>query len=112
MTRRQIIVWSARLFAGVGLGFAVRVLLGSREPAVRFATGLTLRSLRGPAEDAGPRLSHLQDGVPMRCSLDEIMEAADPAAALRAWREAFAAAARELDDHCPRHSHRGLGHGA
>lgn len=99
--RRAIIVWTARLLLGVALGFGVRMFY-ERKPGVRFATGLTLRTLAGEAAaNAAPRRgSHLQFGQPVRFSLDEITEAEDPAAALRAWREAYQLAPREVRERC------------
>ena len=44
-------------------------MLWERKPAVRFATGLAMHSLRGTARDETPQVSHLQAGVPVRFSL-------------------------------------------
>ena len=99
MKRRNVIRWTARLLVGAALGFGVRVLW-ERKPAVRFATGLAMHSLRGPAGNESTQVSHLQAGIPVRFSLDEITVAAEPAAALRSWREAFAAATPEARQRC------------
>lgn len=94
-TRRTVVAWGLRLLFGVALGWGFR-LVYERRPLVRFATGMAVRSVRdsaGPGQNRGP---HLRDGQPHFFSLAQIMDAPDPAAALRAWREALERAPEEL----------------
>jgi hypothetical protein len=93
-SRRVILAWGLRLLLGMAVGWGVR-LLYERRPMMRFATGLAVRSVNGP-ETSAARGSHLRDGQPHFFSLDQIMAADDPAAALRSWREAFQRAAKEI----------------
>jgi hypothetical protein len=86
-TRRWLVTWTVRLLLGIALGWGVRVVY-ERRPLVRFASGLAVRSLSGPATEAD-RGPHVVGGQPAFFSLDQIMAAEDPAAALREWREAF-----------------------
>ena len=92
--RRLILTWGLRLLLGMALGWGVR-LLYERRPMMRFAAGLAVRSVRDP-EAGTARGSHLRDGQPHFFSLDQIMDADDPAAALRSWREAFQRAPKEI----------------
>jgi len=93
--RRTMMAWGLRLLLGVALGWGGR-LVYERRPLVRFATGMAVRSVRdatGPTQNRGP---HLRDGQPHFFSLDQIVAAPDPAAALRAWREALERAPEEI----------------
>jgi len=78
----------------MAMGWGLR-LVYERRPAVRFAAGLALRSVR-PPEGGAARGNHLHDGQPLFFSLNQIMAADDPAAALRLWREAFQRAPKEI----------------
>lgn len=85
---RAMLMWGLRLMLGVALGWGYR-LVYERRPAVRFAAGMAVRTMRGSEEAGASRGSHLRHGEPHFFSLDQIMAADDPAAALRGWREAF-----------------------
>lgn len=87
-SRRFFIVWGLRLVLGVALGFGLRMVY-ERRPVVRFAAGMAVRSLTDEGTGAAARGSHVKHGQPHFFSLNQIMEAPDPAAELRAWREAF-----------------------
>jgi hypothetical protein len=91
--RRFLLTWGARVLLGLAIGWGVR-LLYERRPTVRFASGLMVRSLRD-TDERRSRGSHLRDGLPQFFSLDQIMAADDPAAALRTWREAFQQAPKD-----------------
>lgn len=93
-TRRLVWSWGLRLFLGLALGWGLR-LFYERRPAVRFAAGMAVRSVRAP-ETGQNRGNHLQDGQPLFFSLNQIMAADDPSTALRLWREAFQRAPREI----------------
>lgn len=93
-SRRLLLTCGLRLFLGVAIGWGLR-LLYERRPVVRFAAGMAVRSVRPP--ESGPaRGNHLRDGQPLFFSLNQIMAAGDPAAALRLWRQAFQRAPKEI----------------
>jgi len=91
---RAILTWGLRLILGVALGWGYR-LVYERRPAVRFAAGMAVRTMRGSEEAGLSRGAHLRHGEPQFFSLDQIMAAEDPAAALRVWREAFTRASED-----------------
>lgn len=94
-TRRPFIAWGIRLLLGVALGWGFRMVY-ERRPVVRFATGMAVRSVTDSAGDAAERGPHVRGGRPYFFSLDQIMAAPDPAAALRAWREALESAPEDV----------------
>ncbi|MFN0127072.1 MAG: hypothetical protein ACKV19_10365 [Verrucomicrobiales bacterium] len=94
-SRRFFVVWGLRLLLGVALGFGLRMLY-ERRPVVRFAAGMAVRSLRDEGGGVTARGSHIKHGQPHFFSLNQIMRAADPAAELRAWREAFQNAPQDV----------------
>jgi hypothetical protein len=93
--RRGVGIWAVRLLLGVALGWGVRMVY-ERRPLVRFASGMAVRSWKDGGTETAARGPHLQGGQPHFFSLDQIMGADDPAAALREWRDAFQAAPKDV----------------